>query len=299
MNAKDNSRTILVGVDFSEASRVALQQAARITVCNASELHVLHVIEALVVSDLAEALRVSVKQEKATAVTLTSHELKRWLEVAELPQDFHSKVTIGVPPVEILEQANAIGADLIVLGAQGANTHRPEVGTLALRVLRKSPVNVLLTDGSHTSAFQKIVACVDFSPNSIQVVKQARQLATQDGSHVDFLHVYHGPWHRLHYRMPSLESAPDFHEQYQELLQRRLNDFVGEVDDLDAARILHESPSSHGLAIADYARQAGADLVVLGVLGRTNMSHALVGSTAERLLKGPPCSVLAVKPAPH
>ena len=86
MNAKDDFQTILVGVDFSAPSRVALQQAAHIAASNKAELHVLHVVEALVVSDLAKALQVSVNQEKATAVTLTGHELNRWLEAAALPQ---------------------------------------------------------------------------------------------------------------------------------------------------------------------------------------------------------------------
>ena len=291
-------KTVLAGVDFSESSRVALRQAARIAAENAATLHVLHVIEALAVSDLAEALHVSIEQERQAAVTLTRHELDLWLERTTLPASAHVEISIGVPLAEVLARAAAVDADLIVLGAQGANVHPPEVGTLALRVLRKADVNILLTDSSHTGPFQKIVACVDFSPTSREVVKLARKLATQAGYHVDFLHVFHGPWHRLHYKMPSLEAVPDFHGQYQHLLQCQLDDFVGDLDGLNAACVLHESLASQGRAITAYARQTKADLVILGMLGRTHLRQALLGSTAEHLLKELPCSVLAVKPPP-
>ena len=50
-------------------------------------------------------------------------------------------------------------------------------------------------------------------------------------------------------------------------------------------------PNEHiGLA----AREKGADLVVLGMQGRTNLVYGLIGSTIERVVKDGPCPVLAV-----
>jgi nucleotide-binding universal stress UspA family protein len=45
-------KSILVGVDFSECSKAALQQAARMAKWNGATLHVLHVIESMVVTEL-------------------------------------------------------------------------------------------------------------------------------------------------------------------------------------------------------------------------------------------------------
>lgn len=42
--------------------------------------------------------------------------------------------------------------------------------------------------------------------------------------------------------------------------------------------------------------QLHADLIVLGTKGKTNLKYVLLGSTAERLLRDVPCSVLAIKP---
>lgn len=42
------------------------------------------------------------------------------------------------------------------------------------------------------------------------------------------------------------------------------------------------------------ARERGADLVILGMQGHTNLLYGLIGSTAERVIKDGPCPVLAV-----
>ena len=56
------------------------------------------------------------------------------------------------------------------------------------------------------------------------------------------------------------------------------------------------TPETITAAFADYAAKAGADLIVLGTRGKTNLRDILLGSTAERVLAESRCSVLAVKP---
>jgi len=45
-----------------------------------------------------------------------------------------------------------------------------------------------------------------------------------------------------------------------------------------------------GRGIAAYAKEHKADLLVLGTQGKTNLRSALLGSTAERVLRELPCS---------
>ena len=53
-------------------------------------------------------------------------------------------------------------------------------------------------------------------------------------------------------------------------------------------------------AILRVAREAPADLVVMGTHGRTGLRRLLLGSVAERVLRQAPCSVLTVKgPVPE
>lgn len=51
--------------------------------------------------------------------------------------------------------------------------------------------------------------------------------------------------------------------------------------------------------ICRYARKQSIDLLVLGTHGRTGLSHLLVGSVAERIIRVSPCPVLTVRHHEH
>jgi nucleotide-binding universal stress UspA family protein len=47
--------------------------------------------------------------------------------------------------------------------------------------------------------------------------------------------------------------------------------------------------------IAEYARRAGIDLLVLATHGRSGLTRVLMGSVAERVVRIAPCPVLVVR----
>jgi nucleotide-binding universal stress UspA family protein len=48
--------------------------------------------------------------------------------------------------------------------------------------------------------------------------------------------------------------------------------------------------------IVDYARQANADLIVLGHSGHSGVWGTFLGTTADKIVRHAPCSVLVVRP---
>ncbi len=50
-----------------------------------------------------------------------------------------------------------------------------------------------------------------------------------------------------------------------------------------------------GIAIADHARDVGADLVVISSHGRTGLRRLLIGSVAETVVRHAPCPVLVLR----
>ena len=47
------------------------------------------------------------------------------------------------------------------------------------------------------------------------------------------------------------------------------------------------------------ARVEDLDLIVLGTRGKTGLAHVLLGSTAERIIRGAPCPVMTVRTEPE
>jgi nucleotide-binding universal stress UspA family protein len=50
------------------------------------------------------------------------------------------------------------------------------------------------------------------------------------------------------------------------------------------------------LSIAAAAKQVKADLIIMATHGRTGVTHLLMGSVTERVVRSAPCPVLIVRP---
>ena len=288
-------KSVVVGVDFSDCSRSALQQAVRLARWNSAHLHVVHVIEYLVITDMAEALGHTTARIQADAVRQATEKLEAWL-VEVSPAMPRSVDVVVAPPIDgLLRKVQSVEADLLVLGVHGDSIVPSSAGTLATKCMRKAPTKVMLVEARHSRPFRTVIACVDFSEMSREAVSQALRVAAQDQSQVHFLHVFEVPWERLHYRAGTLETPTDFKHRYRTLLEQRLKEFVGDTSGVDAHLAVFKA-SNYRCGIAEYARQVKADLLVLGTKGRTNLKHVLLGSTVERLLHDVSCSVLTVKP---
>ena len=124
-------------------------------------------------------------------------------------------------------------------------------------------------------------------------------MAAQDAAILHVLHVFEAPWHRLHYRAPTPQASPDYQKQYRDGLGGRLaafcEPFRRELAKLETRCAVFDFPG-HGGGITEFVKQVDGDLVVLGTRGRTNLRDLLLGSTAERVVRDTPCSILTVKP---
>jgi nucleotide-binding universal stress UspA family protein len=292
-------RSIVVGVDFTPCSTAAVRQAVRVAEWSQAALHPVHVLETLVVADLEEALRPFQTDVRGELVRDARRSWQALAAAIPGASGLDLEVAIDTPLAAILRQVGRHAADLLVLGTHG--TSRPDrgAGTLATACLRKAMSEVLLVREPQTGPFTAVAACVDFSDTSRRALGRAVRVAAQDRATLHVLHVFQGPWHRLHYRAPTPQASPDYQKQYRDALHRRLEAFCEPFDREMAAlavrRTVVDHPS-HGRGIAEFVPQAGIDLVVLGTRGRTNLRDLLLGSTAERVVRDAPCSILAVKP---
>ena len=287
-------KNIVVGVDFSERARHSVVAAARLAKWNSSKLHLVHVVEAAAAAQLAEHDGRDVEDLRMELVADAKASLQEWAAAVDLPEKASFRVAYGHPTDELIKQIKQVNAELFVGGVRGTVDEARGAGTQATRLVRQAPCKVLLVESGEARPFRTVVAAIDFSPTSKIVIEQALQIAALDASRVHFVHVYAAPWRKLHYRSEAKYSG-EFQNRYLSKLEDQLRDFVGSPENVEISFSLKQA-QTHGCGIGDFARECGADLVVIGTRGLNSLKYLLLGSTAEYVLREQPCSILAVRP---
>ena len=142
----------------------------------------------------------------------------------------------------------------------------------------------------------RILVPVDFSDCSLEAARYAAGLAGTFHASIELLHVIEEPFQ-------SGVWSPDAYVPYVPELLTALR--------RDAERRLLKAKNLPGLAglsvltavavgrpsqaILDRAAEGDVDLIVMGTHGRTGVSHLMLGSVAERVLRRSPCPVLTVR----
>jgi nucleotide-binding universal stress UspA family protein len=292
-------RSILVGVDFSKCSASAVNHAARIARDGGVELHAVHVLEPLVVTNLQERLGYTLEEIVASQLRDARAAWAGFASQAAETLTAELSVEIGNPGIVLLREARALPAELVVVGARGSSPVATGIGVVAATCLKKAPCDVLLVRDRHRAAFKRVAACVGFSEVSPFVVDRAARIAVQNGAELHVMHAFDGPWNKLHYRAPTPEAKPDFQRQYRDALRRRLQvlaePLIGEITGLQPQYQLfdHASPCA---AIAQFVKDMNVDLVAIGASRCAHLRDVFVGTITERVANLAPVSILTVRP---
>ena len=148
------------------------------------------------------------------------------------------------------------------------------------------------------SEIRTILAPTDFSAHSEGAVRYACALAARLGAELHLLHVLSevlpgGPDPLMMPVMP-----PEYYEENEqrarETLGRLLQPAWGTPPSVVTA-IRWGSPVE---AIVAYAVELKVDMIAIATHGRTGLSHVLLGSVAERIVREAPCPVLTIRSRP-
>ena len=147
-------------------------------------------------------------------------------------------------------------------------------------------------------SIKKILCPADFSDFSMHALTYAVSLAQQYGSKLLLLHVVDVFMHDPAYFAP---YAPDrsMFEDFEKKARTRLEEICKE--NIPAA-ITAEPIVRVGRAFVEIvraAREMEVDLIVIATHGRTGLSHAMFGSTAEKVVRKASCPVLSFKHPDH
>lgn len=146
---------------------------------------------------------------------------------------------------------------------------------------------------------KKILVPVDFSESSHKALTYGVSLSDNYGAE---LHLFNAIDDRLYDdNLFMLYAEQEVRETRQKVTNEHLDKLLAEVKkthpNLNTIKIIRMGIAF--IEIIKYAQEEEIDLIIMGSHGHTGISHLLIGSTTEKVVRKAPCPVLTVRPKEH
>jgi nucleotide-binding universal stress UspA family protein len=289
---------MLVGTDFSDVSVAAAKWAAEHFAPDA-EIRLVHVVE---LPDRPRFLHDRLPPAATIEGTAREYADARLREIATFltAENVRCEVRVGKPADTIVELARESGADLVVVGPHD-DRPRPSrfLGTIAERIVRASPVSVLVAGSPGAGVPRNLLVPIDDAEITPVVLQWTRDLATRFDADVTLLHVMSNAVYS-HVASMSYATAASEGEAHKEIEQELAQAGVRWLEELGRTGVERERVTAAvtygkpGDATIEMSKAMLADLIVLGRRGSGLVAPALLGSTVGAVLHGAHCPVLVV-----
>jgi len=205
----------------------------------------------------------------------------------------YSKVHHVTPFEAIQEKVDVMKPQLVVMGTHGRRGfQRLILGSVAEKILRSVEVDVLTLSLESPVVKRdpgptRILVPVDFSEHSKRAIEVAFSLLAGDGA-MHVVHIVDTPIYPTFYPGP---VAPPV--QIDSNLTREVREHLDEwLSGREAELSLRDGDPFHG--ILDACGEIEPQLIVMGTRGLTGLSHLLLGSVTEKVVRRAPVPVLTV-----
>lgn len=185
-------RHVLCPMDLSPISTNALEWAAAVARARSAELRMFHVVApaGIVAADGLD------DGERESMIARLRDALGR---IDPDNRQIGAAIRQGDPGSEILQFARLLPADLIVMGAAGAERPARPIGSVSAVVVARSDCPILIVPAGRrvkaqrAGLFEHIACAVDLAPSSISVMRQALSLGWETGGRVVYIFVMTEP----------------------------------------------------------------------------------------------------------
>ncbi|MFC0541866.1 universal stress protein [Kutzneria chonburiensis] len=293
MTSNVAGRPVVAAVDGSDSALDAVRWAADEATRRGLSLHLMHIVEVSALAyagafglskDFFEAMRESGRHYLDDAVTAAGklH--------PELPVT--AEVVDGSPIPALVDASQQ--AAMIALGSRGLGGFPGMMtGSTAIATIARAHCPVVVVRGEQPDPAGPVVVGVDGSPTSESALALAFEEASFRG--VELVAV-HG-WSEF-----AIPDASSFAQRFgvdwdavqrsqEEQLAERLAGYGEKHPDVTVRRVVKGRRARQ--LLLDNAR--GAQLVVVGSRGRSELGGLLLGSTSQALIHHAPCPVLVVR----
>jgi nucleotide-binding universal stress UspA family protein len=286
-----NIERILCPVDFFPASDKAVDYAAGLAEIYNAKVFLLHAVVPIV--PVAYEFPLNTAEIARDMKEAASREMKKLVArvVKSRRVEAESLIIAGAVHDVIKRAISTTKADLIAMGTHGrAGIDRWFLGSETEWLMRHSPVPVLTISAKERlrrPAFRRILVTTDFSQGTANALDYAFSIAQENNSQITFLHVVN-------------DIAMDVSRKYREPIidgvDTKLENMVPK-DAWDWCRIRTRVEVGHPYQMIEKTlEKEKPDLLVMNIHGKGMLDRALLGSTAERVVRSAKCPVMLIPP---
>ncbi len=288
MKIKSLNNSTLVPIDFSDNSLLALEHAGEISHVmddDNQEITLIHVIENIKLPIITPDTDIS-KFDNRTGLLIdgTKTRIEKIIQKyeAELKTPLNYVISGGKPYKRITEVADEINADSIVMGTEGASGWGAFLGSNAAKVIHISPCPVIVISEKHIGkGYKNIVLPLDLTKETKQKVGIATKVANFFDSTVHLV---------------SVAEDDEFLQKRIKNNMRQVEKYMTDYDVKHTSEILTEHSSNFADATLEYARNKGADLIIIMTQQEKSFKELIIGSYAQQIVNKSSIPVMCVNP---
>ena len=272
-----STNRILVPIDFSEQSLIALEQSYNLSRLTNAELHLLHVIdESFHLPFLGgnEDKTMEVKVTKAMEKLADETRQKAGIKVKV-------KIASGKIYEEIQNMAKEIEATFIIMGTSGSVGLKRFIGSNALRVIRESPCPVITIKGQkHRSGCKEIILPLDLQKETKEKVTKAIELSKLFGSTIHLITV--------------LQNDDEFIVNKLTRQLEQVKEFVEEHAIPCVSEFIHGDDVAE--EVIKYSVKVKADLIMIMTQQEMDWTDMFISPAAQTIINESEIPVLSIRP---
>jgi nucleotide-binding universal stress UspA family protein len=281
------SNNILIPVDFSDTSLLAIKHGAFLAKYTKGDVHLLHVINKMYehYAVLEQPMHLDNPEKYETSASNKLNELADSIR-REYGVGVNTIVALGNPTKEIINAAQDIKADMIVMGTHGYSPlEELMIGSNTLKVITKSACPVMtMSSSAQKFGYGNILMPIDTSGHSRQKVNYTIELAKAFSAHVHVFGI-------LGKNDPNEEAGMN-------VVMNQIKKIASEKNVICSTEIMKDVRNRAEATIV-HADKVRADLIVIMTDQDAEISGFFLGPYSQQVIHRAKVPVIAVTPEPH
>ncbi|KQX67069.1 universal stress protein [Angustibacter sp. Root456] len=295
MTTSPTAREIVVGIDGSTVSDLAVTWAAGEATRRRLPLHVLHAYPWETVYPRAGGLPLpgqelmAIEAARRDAAEALVEHTQQQLRRTHPDLEVRTTTAAGSPSGMLVDASH--GADTVVVGAHGAGwLHDLALGSVSLAVAAHaaSPVAVVHTPADADRLRSGIVVGVDDAPQGQRALEYAFARAAERDAEITAVHTW---WMDTLVAPPLMAAWEDVDQAEGKLLRDTLAPWQERYPDVKVRWVLVQGHPATSLVRASES----AELLVVGSRGRGGFASLLLGSVSRGVLHRASCPVVVAR----